>query len=252
MLRFNSCWHYIFTDYPYLALKDRGFAIDPISDEMINGYKCDSLLFKDGNFVQELQFRELLDEEEFLHFQKQKGLGHDLLRPGVCFEHDSLNEEFALAGLDVCFKTADANKKIGSAKNENQKVVGLFWNLSANDTEYFCRRANLKVEDNCSCRAVSGTPYSENPSADFHNKKIKVTDDFSIYLADKSSVLAADFEARKDFPFWGVIIQTPNLKLFDESKYSDEVQPIEWHKQKAILLKHHIPHWDIILTELKG
>lgn len=241
MMKFHSCWHYIFTDYPYMALKGMGFNIEPISDNMNNGFKCNTVFFQKNSFLQELQFRELLDEVDFMNFQRQKKdrreSVHDLLRPGVYFQHDTLNEEFVLDGLEVYIGKADAiasasgaDAKLPSAPvNEKLKIVGLLWNLSENDLEYFCRRANLKVENN----------------------KIKISDDFNIFLGDKNSNLYSDFEARKDFPFWSVIIQTPSLSQFDESKFSDEMQQIQWLNQKAILIKNHITHWDMILTESK-
>lgn len=249
MMRFHSCWHYIFTDYPYLALKDKGFAIQPISDEIINGFKINSVLFQKDNSVQTLQFRELLDEEEFLNFQKRKqarfGSIHNLLRPGVSFLHDSLTEDFILEGLEVFIGTAQSMaalsgvvlepEKIDNFVNKNLKVVGLFWNLSDNDLDYFCRRTKLKVED----------------------KRIRISEDFNIFLADKNTELYTNFEARKDFPFWGVVVQFENkeqldsLDQFVEAEYSDEVQVIQWMDQKAILIRHHITHWDMILTTAK-
>jgi hypothetical protein len=227
-MRFHYCWHYIFTDYPYLSLKDKGFEIELISDEMINGFKCNSVLFTKNNFIQELQFRELLDEEEFLNQQKIKGTNrgsiHNFLRPGVCFQHESLSEEFLLDGLEVSVGNSSAiPRKNRVSKNERSKVVGLLWNLSENDLEYFCRRLNLKVED----------------------KKIKVSEDFFIFLADKNTELYQNFDSRKDFPFWAVVIQSENINIEDES--SNEVQSILWMNQDAKLIKHHITHWDIIL-----
>jgi hypothetical protein len=239
MMRFNYCWHYIFTDYPFIALKDKGFDIEPISDDMVSGFKCNSVLFSKDGFIQELQYRELLDEEEFLSQQRQKqnvgGSVHDFLRPGVCFQHDSLNEEFFLNGLEIRIgKTMGAkNQNEPLPRNDRMRLTGLLWNLSDNDLEYFCRRANLKVVDN----------------------KIRVSDDFHIFLAEKNSELYTEFEARKDFPFWGVVIEADSLGHFGENpsgdlqdNNSDEIQPIRWMNQSAILIKHHITHWDIILT----
>jgi hypothetical protein len=232
-MNFYSCWHYIFTDYPYLSLKEKGFEVEPISEEIINGLKCNSLLFQKDCFLQELQFRELLDEEEFLNMQKLRkspnaimASAHDLLRPGVCFYHDSLNEDFILDGLEVSLCNLKKNKNTIVPKNKNLKVLGLLWCLSEDEADFFCQKTNLKCLEN----------------------KIKISQGFDIFLADKKSDIYNDFDARKDFSFWAVVVQADDLTSFKRIQDLSDVQTISWENKPAFLIKNHITQWDIIVT----
>lgn len=237
MLNFLSCWHYIFTDYPYLNFAEKGFQIQPISEQLHCGYKRNSIYFADQGILQSLQFREVLDEEEFMREQKQKmdrrGTLHDLLRPGLCILSEKEEDHISLSGLDVIL-TTDKNMILQNSEvtanlqnqNSDFRIGGLFLNLSGNDLDYFCKRLSLKVNDH----------------------KIILNPQFSFYLPDAEASLAQDFEARKDFSLWAVIIEKKHIELEQEIATLQDASLISWQKKKAILLKQHITHWDVILT----
>jgi hypothetical protein len=239
MLHFLSCWHYIFTDYPYVVFGEKGFEIEPISDEVVGGIKTNSIFFTDKNILQSLQFRELLDEEDFVKDQKQKmdrrGSLHDLLRPGLSFRSDQGEDHFLLSGLDVTIANKNPQTLLSgdfellAQRNSACRISGLFLDLSGNDLDYFCKRLNLQVVED----------------------KIRVNPNFYIFLPKAEAGLAQDFEARKDFPFWAIIIEKKNCELEkDVLTYSDATL-IEWQNQQSLLLKQHITHWDVIVTKVK-
>lgn len=228
-MKLIQCWHYIFMDFPYVALKEKGFETDiPINPCMQFGFLPRSVWLQD---FKEIQYREILDEEDFIKSQaaqnNRRNSIHDLLKPGVIFEKDGSADQIELNGLfvNVIAKSTDVDNNIKKSKKSDFKILSLYWNLNLNDISYFKDRFQLKLENN----------------------RIRMTDGIEIQLAQPTDSHFKIFEARKDFSFWAIVIETYNDFIKRQLKEHSYVQEIMWENEVAYLIKNHITQMDLII-----
>jgi hypothetical protein len=76
---------------------------------------------------------------------------------------------------------------------------------------------------------------------------IKLEDGIRIYQAQSSEPYYTDFQKRKDFPFWAVVLSCEDLEKFVTRAVPDSI--IEFEGKKACLIKEYLTCWDIIVIE---
>jgi hypothetical protein len=222
-----ACSHFVFTAFPYENLGERGFYLDQSLDCEENGVVVQTLLVKTpmGNPVC-LEFREIIDEEEFLgNLKKQSEAvrGRDVLRPGLRFYGKSpLASTIGMVPVQVV--TPDSSLKIKvEHPNTAQTFLGVYLGLSPKDQQAWSQFLGTQPVDGAWLLA----------------------DGSRLICGQPGDGLYEFMELRKDFPFWAVILKSDSFEHFIKQAEPEKI--LEWQRQRAALIKEHLTDWDLLV-----
>jgi hypothetical protein len=247
-LSLAACSHYVFTAFPYENLGEKGFSVDPERKNEKDGVVTQTLYVSSPSPTPTppvaLEFLEIVDEEEFMRsLRKQNQMpgqrGREILRPGLRFwgeldgsERDTSIELVGSIPVQVqsvknneeYSKQMDIENKKSNHPNSAKSIWGLYLGLSRMEREAWSHF------------------LGRNPNE--YNQWI-LDDGSRIQCATIGDGIYDYMEARKDFPFWAVIIQSEALS--EVEKHFEFDKSFQWGGVRSLLIKEHLTDWDIIV-----
>lgn len=222
-----SCSHFVFTAFPYEDLGVRGFTLDSSLDKEDHGVITQTLLVNSPTqSAVSLEFREIADEEEFLLNLKKNAStvrGRDVLRPGLGF-YGPEAAQLSLGAIPVqVLSQQKALREAKSHANTVKAVWGLYLGLDAKGIQEW-------------------TLFLGNPPTD---GAWVLEDGVRIEIAKPGDGVYEFMEARKDFPFWAVILKCESFTEFE--KIAEPERLFQWQNKPAALIKEHLTDWDILV-----
>ncbi len=223
-----ACSHFVFTAFPYENLGERGFAIDHSLDTEENGVVTQKLLVNSPSASPvSLEFREIVDEEEFLRSLKKQTTtvrGRDVLRPGVRFYGEG-PAQFSLGSIPVEIVTKqETPTSAKSHPNSARNLWGLYLGLDEKGIQEWSHFLGMSP--------VNGAWTFE--------------DGIHIAIAAPGDGVCEFMEARKDFPFWAVVLSCESFADFEKKAEPERV--FQWQNRSAALIKEHLTDWDILVV----
>ncbi|MEY4617776.1 MAG: hypothetical protein RJB66_2736 [Pseudomonadota bacterium] len=222
-----ACSHFVFTTFPYENLGDRGFYLDESLNREEHGVLIQTLLVQtpDANAVC-LEFRDILDEEEFLancKIHNPSARGREVLRPSVRLYGEEAHQ-LSIGDIPITVLPV-AEKKLTAPTHANSvtHIWGLYLYLTSKGIEEWNQFLGV---------------------ASVNNEWV-LKDGTRIVAATRGDGLYEFMERRKDFPFWAVILKSQS---FSEFKIKAEPERIfDWRGVPMALIKEHLTDWDLLV-----
>jgi hypothetical protein len=224
-----ACSHYVFTAFPYENLGVRGFTLDSSLDTEQDGLVIQTLMVPSSeNGPVALEFREIIDEEEFLASHKRlqtAARGRDLLQPCLRFYGEETGK-FIVGSIPVeVVSKAGHPGAMAANSNSVQKLVGVYLGL----TEAGIREWTEFL----------GAPYVDGGW--------NLKGGARIMAAQPNDGLYEFMQHRKDFPVWAVILNCESLETFRREAEPDKL--LQWQGKTAAVIKEHLTDWDLLVVE---
>lgn len=240
-LSLRSCFNYVFTGFPYEILGSKGFAINHDWDKEKEGVKIQSLLIPSPtNNSVTLEFLEIVDEVEFMNSFKKQNTGQhgrELLSSGLrLWDHEENEDRFQIIGSVPIYLYSN-QKKIDSLSqtHSNNSLGALNFNLIKSIWGVYLGLSQTEKE--MWSHLLGGAPDAANQWV--------LKDGCRILCATPDDGLYDYMEPRKDFSFWGVVLQSASWEETAKQIIFDKV--FNWNGTKAGLIKERITNWDIII-----
>lgn len=224
----KKCAHYVFTAFPYEDLGHRGFHLDPELDRDENGMVIQTLLVNvpQGSASVALEFREIVDEEEFLASSKKTMAarrGREILRPYLEFYGDHATSVL-LGGIPVEVSSESLVHRVSA---EHSNSVESLWGV-------YLGLADSGIRE-----------WSDFLGAPPENGEWILRDGVRLIIAQPGDGLYEFMELRKDFSLWAVVLQSRSFLEFEKQAMPERV--FQWRGHSAALIKEHLTDWDLLV-----
>lgn len=173
-----------------------------------------------------LEFRDILDEEEFLEgckLHNPSARGREVLRPGVRVYGEEAHQ-LTVAGIPVTvLPKSERGLKAPAHPNSVSHLWGLYLHLNARGIEEWNQFLGVTAVNN----------------------EWTLKDGTKIVAAVPGDGLYEFMEIRKDFPFWAVILKCDSFKEFQAKAEPERV--FDWRGAPIALIKEHLTDWDLLV-----
>jgi hypothetical protein len=272
-INFDHCYQFTELEEQYAKLRKRGFSIDLESMvEHPGARRCQFLHLESSQYLEFIYNSDKEANRERCISEGRSGDDLSIYESGFSLKVEGSLETFynvkkvSFPEYGIHFTHRNYNWKA----NSTDKLPG--WNFLEFKkdiypgfyiwlTEYEkseSRKSNtvLRVHEN-TCTGLIGLLWKKEKEGiknlaslldrSFQNPQVKLDDGVIMWLAESDSLLGKEFQGRKDYPFWAVILKCTDFQTFKNVAKPEKI--IEFEGKSAGLIPFGRRGWDIIVVE---